>query len=75
MALTERRSMYSNTFLAQVKNNRAFASFILIIRTTLIASTILVVMHVGAYLTGDTGLKDRSLLRNKDFLIFSHYML
>ena len=75
MVLTGRRSMYKNTFLAQVENNRGFASFILIIRTTLTASTILVVMHLGAYFIGATGLKDCSLLRNKDFLIFSHYMV
>ena len=71
MELPEKCSVYANAFPAQVTNNGGFVSFIVIIRTTLKASTTLVVMHVGGDFIGATGLKDCSLLRKKDFLFAS----
>ena len=49
------------------KKHGGFASLIVIIRTTLIALTILVVVHVGVDFIGATRLKDCSKLRNRDF--------
>lgn len=71
MELPGKCSVYANAFLAQVKNNGGFVSFIVIIQTTLIASTTPVVMHVGGDFIGATGRKDCSLLRKKDFLFAS----
>ena len=46
--------MYANSFFAQVECNGGSVPFIGIIRTTLIASTTLVLTHFGAKLVGAT---------------------
>ena len=60
--------MYANSFFAQVENNGGSVPVTGIIRTTLIASTILALTHFGVKLVGATGHNACSLFRNKDFV-------